>query len=246
MDKLTDNINNYSWQQRTTLLLGEERIDFLRNSHVLVVGTGGVGGYAAEMICRAGIGHITIVDADTINDTNINRQIIALHSDIDKVKVEVMGGRLMDINPCLDLNILNMFVDEENIPKLLDENHFDFIIDCIDTVAPKLCLITSAMDRKIKIVSSMGAGAKSDISKIAVCDISKTYNCGLSKAVRRGLRLRGHGRSKLPVVFSSEPADMNAVIAVEGERNKKTTAGTISYMPAVFGCYLAEYVIKKI
>ncbi len=234
------------WQQRTRLLLGDERVSHLEQSHVLVVGTGGVGGYAAEMICRAGIGHITIVDADRIAESNINRQIIALHSNINKVKVETMAERLSDINPQLDLKVLNMFLSEENIPQLLDENHFDFIIDCIDTIAPKLCLITSAMDRKIKIVSSMGAGAKSDISKITVADISKTFNCGLSKAVRRGLKQRGHGRSKLPVVFSSEPADMNAVIAVEGERNKKTTAGTICYMPAVFGCYLAEYVIKKI
>ena len=246
MDKLTDNINNSEWQQRTTLLLGNERIKRLHDSHVLIVGTGGVGGYAAEMICRAGIGHITIVDADTINITNINRQIIALHSDEGKVKVEVMAKRMMDINPNLDLRVINMFVTEENIPQLLDEGHFDFIVDCIDTVAPKLCLITSAMDRKIKIVSSMGAGAKMDISKIAVTDISKTFNCGLSKAVRRGLKKSGHGRSKLPVVFSSEPADMNAVIAVKGERNKKTTTGTICYMPAVFGCYLAEYVIKKL
>ena len=135
MDKLTDNISNNGWQQRTSLLLGEDRLNHLRNSHVLVVGTGGVGGYAAEMICRAGIGHITIVDADTSNETNINRQIIALHSDINMVKVDVMGARLMDINPDLDLTILNMFVSEENIPQLLDYNKFDFIIDCIDTVA---------------------------------------------------------------------------------------------------------------
>ena len=189
---------------------------------------------------------MTIVDADRIRETNINSQIIALHSNVDNVKVEVMGRRLLDINPELDLTCMNEFLSEENIPQLLDENHFDFIVDCIDTVAPKLCLITSAIDRKIKIVSSMGAGAKSDISKIAQTDISKTFNCGLSKAVRRGLKDRGYQYKKLPVVFSAEPADMNAVIKVEGERNKKTTTGTICYMPAVFGCYLAEYVIKQL
>ena len=246
MDKLTDNINKDNWQQRTSLLLGDERMQKLRSSHVLVVGTGGVGGYAAEMICRAGIGHMTIVDADRISETNINRQIIALHSNIDKVKVEVMGQRLKDINPELDLTCINGFLSEENIPQLLDENHFDFIVDCIDTITPKLCLITSALDRKIKIISSMGAGAKTDISKIAVTDISKTFNCGLSKTVRKRLHAMGYKGCKFPAVFSAEPADMNAVIKVEGERNKKTTAGTISYMPAVFGCYLAEYVIKQL
>lgn len=246
MDKLTNNICNDNWQQRTTLLLGEERMRHLRDSHVLIVGTGGVGGYAAEMICRAGIGHMTIVDADNINESNINRQIIALHSDIDKVKVEVMGERLKDINPGLDLTVINEFLSEENIPQMLDDNHFDFVVDCIDTITPKICLITSAVDRGIKIVSSMGAGAKTDISKIAVTDISKTYNCTLSKTVRKRLRLKGYGKCKFPAVFSSELPDMNAVIAVEGERNKKTTAGTISYMPAVFGCYLAEYVIRNI
>ena len=246
MDKLTNNINSDLWQQRTTLLLGEERVRHLHDSHVLIVGTGGVGGYAAEMICRAGIGHITLVDADTINESNINRQIIALHSDINKVKVEVMGARLMDINPALDLRIINKFLSEDNIPQLLDDNRFDFIVDCIDTITPKICLITSAVDRNIKIISSLGAGAKTDISKIAVTDISKTYNCTLGKTVRKRLRLKGYGKCKVPAVFSSELPDMNAVIAVEGERNKKTTAGTISYMPAVFGCYLAEYVIKMI
>ncbi len=233
------------WKQRTRLLLGEEKVARLRQAHVLVVGLGGVGAYAAEMICRAGVGRMTIVDADTVQSTNINRQLPALHSTIGKQKAEVLAERFKDINPELQLTALSIYLKDENIPALLDSGSYDFIVDAIDTIAPKCYLIYHAWSRNLRIISSMGAGAKSDITQIQFADLWETCHCGLSKAVRKRLRKMGMKR-KLPVVFSTEQANPEAVMQTEDEQNKKSTAGTVSYMPAVFGCYLAEYVIRKL
>ena len=233
------------WKQRTRLLLGEEKMERLQQANVLVVGLGGVGAYAAEMICRAGVGRMTIVDADTVQPTNINRQLPALHSTMGREKAEVLAARFKDINPDIQLTVLPVFLKDDNIPELLDAARYDFVVDAIDTLAPKCYLITEALKRHIKIVSSMGAGAKSDITQIRFADIWDTYHCGLSKAVRKRLQKLGIKR-KLPVVFSTEQADPKAVLLTEDEQNKKSTCGTVSYMPAVFGCYLAEYVIKRL
>lgn len=233
------------WKQRTRLLLGEEKMERLQQAHVLVVGLGGVGAYAAEMICRAGVGRMTIVDADTVQPTNINRQLPALHSTMGKEKAEVLAARFKDINPDIQLTVLPVFLKDDNIPELLDAARYDFVVDAIDTLAPKCYLIAETLKRHIKIVSSMGAGAKSDITQIRFADIWDTYHCGLSKAVRKRLQKLGIKR-KLPVVFSTEQADPKAVLLTEDEQNKKSTCGTVSYMPAVFGCYLAEYVIKRL
>lgn len=233
------------WKQRTRLLLGEEKMERLQQVHVLVVGLGGVGAYAAEMICRAGVGRMTIVDADTVQPTNINRQLPALHSTMGREKAEVLAARFKDINPDIQLTVLPVFLKDDNIPELLGAARYDFVVDAIDTLAPKCYLIAEALKRHIKIVSSMGAGAKSDITQIRFADIWDTYHCGLSKAVRKRLQKLGIKR-KLPVVFSTEQADPKAVLLTEDEQNKKSTCGTVSYMPAVFGCYLAEYVIKRL
>ena len=243
------------WTDRTALLLGEDKMLRIRDAHVLVVGVGGVGAYAAEMLCRAGVGELTIVDADTVNVTNINRQLPATHSTIGRLKTEILAQRLRDINPDIRLHEMPIYLKEEEVTSLLDGTlhsqlsiancQFDFIVDAIDTIAPKCALIGEALRRGIPIVSSMGAGAKSDITQIRFADLWDTYHCGLAKAVRTRLKKEGL-RRPLPVVFSTEQADRNAVITVEGEQNKKSTAGTISYMPAVFGCYLAEYVIRKL
>lgn len=233
------------WKQRTRLLLGEEKMERLQQAHVLVVGLGGVGAYAAEMICRAGVGRMTIVDADTVQPTNINRQLPALHSTMGREKAEVLAARFKDINPDIQLTVLPVFLKDDNIPELLDAARYDFVVDAIDTLAPKCYLIAEALKRHIKIVSSMGAGAKSDITQIRFADIWDTYHCGLSKAVRKRLQKLGIKR-KLPVVFSTEQADPKAVLLTEDEQNKKSICGTVSYMPAVFGCYLAEYVIKRL
>ena len=243
------------WTDRTALLLGEDKMLRIRDAHVLVVGVGGVGAYAAEMLCRAGVGELTIVDADTVNVTNINRQLPATHSTIGRLKTEILAQRLRDINPAIRLHEMPIYLKEEEVTSLLDGTlhsqlsiancQFDFIVDAIDTIAPKCALIGEALRRGIPIVSSMGAGAKSDITQIRFADLWDTYHCGLAKAVRTRLKKEGL-RRPLPVVFSTEQANRNAVITVEGEKNKKSTAGTISYMPAVFGCYLAEYVIRKL
>lgn len=236
---------NTDWKQRTQLLLGEEKMQRMAAAHVLVVGLGGVGAYAAEMICRAGVGRMTIVDADIVQPSNINRQLVALHSTIGREKAEVLAERFRQINPALELTVLSVYLKDDNIPELLDAAPYDFIVDAIDTISPKCFLIYHAMQRRIKIVSSMGAGAKSDISQVRFADIWDTYHCGLSKAVRKRLQKLGVKR-KLPVVFSTEQADPKAVLLTEEERNKKSTCGTVSYMPAVFGCFLAEYVIKRL
>ena len=234
-----------NWKQRTALLLGEEKMERLRNAHVLVVGLGGVGAYAAEMICRAGVGRMTIVDADTVQSTNLNRQLPALHSTLGMPNANILEARFKDINPELELKVLPVFLKDENIPELLDAARYDFIVDAIDTLSPKCYLIYHALQRRIKIVSSMGAGAKSDITQVRFADLWDTYHCGLSKAVRKRLQKMGVKR-KVPVVFSTEQADSNAVLLTDDEMNKKSTCGTVSYMPAVFGCYLAEYVIKRL
>ena len=234
-----------NWKQRTALLLGEEKMERLRNAHVLVVGLGGVGAYAAEMICRAGVGRMTIVDADTVQSTNLNRQLPALHSTLGMPKANILEAMFKDINPELELKVLPVLLKDENIPELLDAARYDFIVDAIDTLSPKCYLIYHALQRRIKIVSSMGAGAKSDITQVRFADLWDTYHCGLSKAVRKRLQKMGVKR-KVPVVFSTEQADSNAVLLTDDEMNKKSTCGTVSYMPAVFGCYLAEYVIKRL
>lgn len=231
------------WLSRTRLLLGEDRMERLARARVLVVGTGGVGAYAAEMLCRAGIGRLVIIDPDTVAPSNINRQLPALHSTVGQPKAAVLAARLADINPALDIDARQQFVEGDAIGVLLDEG-YDFIVDAIDTVAPKCDLIAAALGRGMKIVSSMGAGAKTDPSQIKLADLWQTTNCGLAKAVRNGLKRRGI-RAKLPVVFSTEPADPAAFVAVN-EKNKKTTTGTISYMPAIFGCHLAAYVLKHL
>ncbi len=242
-----DEMNTVSpgWQQRTRLLLGDEKMERLRGAHVLVVGLGGVGAYAAEMLCRAGTGSLTLVDADTVQPTNLNRQLPALHSTLGRRKADVLAERFRDINPDMRLTVLPVFLDAEHIPALLDAAHYDFIVDAIDTLAPKCCLIAEALKRRIRIVCSMGAGAKSDITQVRFADIWDTYHCGLSKAVRKRLQQMGI-RHRVPVVFSTEQADASAVCRVDDERNKKSTCGTVSYLPAVFGCYLAEYVIKRL
>ena len=234
-----------NWKQRTELLLGEDKMARLQSAHVLVVGLGGVGAYAAEMICRAGVGRMTIVDADTVQITNLNRQLPAMHSTLGMFKADVLEARFKDINPDLELKVLPVFLKDENIPDLLDADEYDFIVDAIDTLSPKCYLIYHALQRRIKIVSSMGAGAKSDITQVRFADLWDTYHCGLSKAVRKRLQKMGVKR-KLPVVFSTEQADPKAVLLTDDEQNKKSTCGTVSYMPAVFGCYLAEYVIKRL
>ncbi|MCK9342432.1 MAG: tRNA threonylcarbamoyladenosine dehydratase [Massilibacteroides sp.] len=233
------------WNKRTETLLGKARLDELASCHVLVVGIGGVGAYAAEQIVRAGIGEITIVDADVIAEGNINRQLLALHSTLKQNKVDVMGRRLLDINPELILHTRQTFIIGESIEHLLDTSHFDYVVDAIDSLSSKVQLLYNTIQRELPLISSMGAGAKKDPSKIEVTNLYKTYNCPLARFVRKRLRHRGLQKD-FPVVFSSELPDPNAIIFITGEMGNRTTTGTISYMPAIFGCRLAAHVILNI
>lgn len=233
------------WCERTELLLGAEKMERLQHAHVLVVGVGGVGAYAAEMLVRTGVGHLTLLDADNVQESNINRQLCALRSTLGEPKVQVLARRFKDINPEVVLTVRAEYLEEEGVVQLLKDTTYDFIVDAIDTIAPKCALIIEAMRRNISIVSSMGAGAKTDITQVRFADLWDTYHCGLSKAVRNRLK-REKMHRPLPVVFCTQQADMDAIVKVEGERNKKTTTGTVSYMPAVFGCYLAQYVINRL
>lgn len=232
------------WQVRTKLLLGDKVMASLEKRHVLVVGVGGVGAYAAEMLVRGGVGEMTIVDADKVSESNINRQLVALRSTLGMDKTEVLRRRLLDINPDLNLHVHTLFLKDELIPQLLDEAHYDFVVDAIDTLSPKVYLIQCAMERHLPLISSMGAGAKSDITKIQISDISKSYNCTLAKAVRKRLGKLGIKKG-FKVVFSSELPDEKAVLMVQ-EENKVSTVGTISYMPATFGNFIAFHVLTAL
>ena len=233
-----------NWLERTTLLLGEEKLEQLRRAHVLVVGLGGVGAYAAEMIARAGVGRMTIADADTVSATNINRQLIALHSTIGLKKSDLMAERLRDINPDIDLTVINRFIKDDETDALLDSARFDFVVDAIDTLSPKLALIKGALDRGIPLVSSMGAGAKTDPTKMEICDISRTHHCPLAHMLRKRLHKIGI-RKGFHAVFSPEPVREGAMILCE-EQNKKSNTGTISYIPALFGIGCASVVVRSL
>lgn len=233
------------WLQRTELLIKEEGIEKLKNAQILIVGLGGVGSFAAEFLARAGVGNLTIVDGDTVDITNINRQLPALNSTIGKHKVEVVGERILDINPHINLKKINEFLVPERMEEILSAQKFDYVLDCIDSVSPKITLIMTCKRKKIKIISAMGAGGKSDPSKVMVKDISKTFNCFLAKNIRRNLKkeriLKG-----VKCVFSTEIQDECSLALTDGKNFKKSYYGTISYMPAIFGLYAASEVIQFI
>lgn len=233
-----------NWLERTELLLGSEKLNTLRNAHVLVVGVGGVGAYAAEMVVRAGIGELTIADADVVGLSNINRQLVALHSTVGKQKCEILAARLLDINPELKLHTVNRFIKDDETDALLDSAKFDYVVDAIDTLSPKLALIKGALDRGIPLVSSMGAGAKTDPTLMEIKDISKTHHCPLAHMLRKRLHKIGIKRG-FRAVFSPEPIREGAMILCE-EQNKKSNVGTISYIPALFGIGCASVVIRDL
>lgn len=235
---------NDNWLERTELLLGSEKLEMLRKAHILVVGLGGVGAYAAEMIARAGVGRMTLADADTVGVTNLNRQLIALHSTLGRPKAEVLAERLRDINPAIELTIVNEYIKDEATYTLLDAAPYDYVVDCIDTLSPKLALILAALERKLPLVSSMGAGAKLDPTQLEIKDIAKTHHCPLAHMLRKRLHKAGVYRG-FKAVFSPEPIREGAMIIAE-EQNKKSQVGTISYLPALFGIGCASVVIRDL
>ncbi len=233
-----------NWQERTSLLLGEEKVKRLNESHVLIVGLGGVGAYAAEQIVRSGVGQVTIVDGDTVSESNRNRQMAALVSTVDQEKAEIMEQRLLDINPDLKITTINEYIKDEKMEELLD-HPYDYVVDAIDTLAPKIFLLYHCQQKGLKVASSMGAGGKMDPSQVQIADISKSYNDKLARILRKRLHRLGVYEG-IQVVFSPEVIDESAVILTEGEQNKKTTVGTISYMPAIFGNFLSSIVIRDL
>jgi tRNA A37 threonylcarbamoyladenosine dehydratase len=232
------------WLIRTEWLLGAEALAKMQQSRVMVVGLGGVGAYAAEMLARAGVGHLILADNDEVSLTNRNRQLLALESTTGKLKTEVMAARLRDINPQIDVEQLPMYIDESSAKEVVSGRPLHFIVDAIDTLSPKIALICAAMEKKIPLVSSMGAGAKQDATMVRLTDISQSYNCPLAFMLRKRLRKMGIKKG-FQVVFSTELPDTRAIILCEG-RNKKSQTGTISYLPAVFGCVCAQAAIHHL
>lgn len=233
-----------NWLSRTEMLLGKEAMERLESSNVLVVGLGGVGAYAAEMVCRAGVGKMTIVDGDTVHQSNRNRQLPALESTEGSSKVLIMSVRLKDINPALNLTSFDEYIKDERMKEILDSG-FDYVIDAIDTLSPKVFLVYHSVMKKIPVVSSMGAGGKFDPGKISVSDISETTDCPLARILRKRLHRLGI-RSGVTAVYSPEVIDKSKVQPAPGERNKASIVGTISYIPAAFGIACASVVIRDL
>ena len=233
-----------NWTQRTELLIGKEGIEKLSRAHVLVAGLGGVGGYAAEQLCRAGIGKLTLIDGDTIHPTNRNRQILALVSTGGMAKTQLMSDRLRDINPAISLEIITAYLKEDEFPPILDQP-YDYVVDAIDTLTPKVHLLAAAFRKGFPIVSSMGSGGRLHPEKITIADIADSHHCRFAYIVRKYLHRLGV-RTGITVVYSPEPVGKEAVREVSGEENKRSVVGTISYMPAIFGCYCASVVIRDL
>jgi len=233
-----------SWTSRTELLIGPEKVKLLNQAHVLVAGLGGVGAYAAENLCRAGIGRMTIVDGDAVMPSNRNRQLLALKSTEGNRKAELMAKRLKDINPELELRIVDEYLKDEKVEAIC-EGDYDYVVDAIDTLSPKVFLIRACMKRGLKVVSSMGAGGKVKPELVQIADIADSHTCRLAHYIRKRLQKLGV-RSGFKVVFSPEPVIEGSMVKVEGEQNKKSMVGTISYMPAIFGCMMSSVVIRDL
>ncbi len=233
-----------SWMGRTQLLLGDEKLQRIISSHVIVVGLGGVGGICAEMIARCGVGKLTIIDADTIEASNRNRQIPALVSTENKLKTEVLAARLLDINPDLELTVLHEYLRDKRTLEVLDQGNFDFACDCIDTLTPKVNFIKACLERSIPIVSSMGAGGKVDPTQVQIADISESYNDLLARYVRKYLKRRFSITTGFEVVFSPELSDKSKIVLNDDITRKKSTIGTISYMPTIFGSLVASVALR--
>lgn len=234
-----------NWLERTELLIQKNGVAALKNSHILVVGLGGVGSFAAEFLARTGVGKLTIVDGDAVDITNINRQLPALHSTIGKKKIDIVSQRLKDINPEIELREISEFVEPQKMESLFNNEKFTYIVDCIDSVSPKIELIKLAKRNRVKMVSCFGAGGKMDPSKVLVADISKTESCFLAKTVRKRLKKENIDKG-IRCVFSTEIQDEKSLQLTDGGNYKKSFYGTISYMPAIFGLYAAAEAINYI
>lgn len=238
---------NTQWLERTELLIKKEGIDKLLNANVLVVGLGGVGAFACEFLARAGVGKLTIVDGDCVDLTNKNRQLVALDSTIGRSKAEIMATRIRDINPDIELNVISKFLEPDDAYQLIS-NEFDYVADCIDSISPKLNLIKACRDKKVKLISSMGAGGVLDPSLVKVGNIDKTRDCPLARHIRKRMKQEDIC-FKFKAVFSLEIPPKHTMQQTDGTNYKRSYYGTMSYMPAVFGIHIAativNYLLKK-
>ncbi len=232
------------WLERTSLLIGEESTYKINNSNILLVGLGGVGSFAGEFLIRAGIGRITIIDGDTVDITNINRQLQAKTSTIGKSKSALLKARFEDINPEVKIIAFERFLEPEDMESLLETSNFDYVLDCIDSITPKLTLLRIAKAKKMNIISSMGAGGKLDPSKIRISDISKSKECKFAQSLRKRLSTENNIKRGITVVFSEEIQAKDSLKLTDGKNYKKSYYGTISYMPALFGLTMAAEVIR--
>lgn len=237
-----DSMNDLAWLSRTELIVGREDLETLAQKHVMVIGLGGVGSFAAELICRGGVGEMTIVDGDTVDISNCNRQLPAMHTTVGQYKADIMAERLRGINPNIKLHVIKEFLTPPKIEELL-AHPYDYLVDAIDSITPKLRVIKLAYERRIPFVSSMGAGGKIDPTKVRITDISKTYNCSLAQHIRKCLKRKGI-RKGFKVVFSGELPIRESLMFTDGSNFKKSAYGTMSYMPAVFGCNCAAVVLR--
>ncbi len=235
-----------NWLERTELILGEAQMATLKNSHVLIVGLGGIGSFAGEFIARAGVGTMTIIDGDVFDPSNKNRQLTALDSTIGKNKAVVLAERIKDINPEIQLNVLEEFVLPERVWEILNEYQPDYVIDCIDSVTPKLEWIVACKRLKIKILTSLGAGGKTDPTKVKVAALMNSHNCKLGHHIKKRLKRRGVGYKGVRCVFSEELQQKDSLKMTNGLNFKKSFYGTVSYMPALFGLHAAADVIRAI
>jgi len=233
------------WLERTELLIGKEALDKLKNAHVLVVGLGGVGSYAAETLVRAGLGSITIIDGDDVDLTNKNRQLQALDSTVGKQKAFVLRDRFLDINPELQIQVVDHFMEPEVMHAFLVNNSFDFAMDCIDSFVPKMQMILTLKRMKCRFISSMGAGGKLDPLKIRIADISQTRECKFAQQLRKLLKGKGVTKGIL-CVYSEETQAKHSLKLTDGTKYKKSFYGTISYMPAMFGMTMSAEVIRRL
>lgn len=237
-------MENKDWLERTQLLVGEEAIEQLKQSNILLVGLGGVGSYAAEFLCRAGIGKMTIIDGDVVDITNINRQLPALRSTVGVSKAAVVAARLKDINPELELTVIEEFLLPDRMKTIVAEG-YDYALDCIDSIQPKMNLIMSCLDQNVPIIASMGAGGRIDPSKVKITKLSKTHNCPLAQQIRKGLRRKRYRTDKVMAVFSEETVERQSLKLTDGTNFKRSFYGTISYIPALFGLNMASYIVRK-
>ncbi|MBD3820938.1 MAG: tRNA threonylcarbamoyladenosine dehydratase [Thiotrichales bacterium] len=230
--------------ERSLLVFGEDGINSLIGSHVLVAGVGGVGGFVIEALARAGVGKLTIVDHDKVSSSNMNRQIIALSSTLGQNKAVVMKQRILDINPGCDVEVIQSFLKPEDMDGLLSQP-YDYVVDAIDSLNCKVNLVSIALQKGYKVIASMGAGRRVDPTKILMTDLNKTHTCGLARQVRQRLRKQGY-RKGLTVVFSTElPKAPGPMEAIEGARGRVVN-GTASYMPGMFGLMIAGKVIQDL